>query len=83
MKWKNGIKRIANEAWFRYVFADRQIGKTTVDKFPHTERGIRRTSYPLVPPCTWKHVNTQKKTLMAKEVDSNTLCKQKNRVCGR
>ena len=21
----------------------------TVDKFPHTERGIRRTSYPLVP----------------------------------
>ena len=25
------------------------MGRLNVDKFPHTKRGIRRTSYPLVP----------------------------------
>ena len=31
----------------------------TVDKFPHTERGIRRTSYPLVP-CRDNSVATKR-----------------------
>ncbi len=39
-KWKNSG---------RYVSSYGRNGKIVVDKFPHTKRGIRRTSYPFVP----------------------------------
>lgn len=48
-QWRTGIRKTVNRSCFRHVSVYERNGKMAIDKFPYTERGIRRTFCPLVP----------------------------------